>query len=63
MGPLDEDEMDVQRPTVLEPVEQVEDVVISEEHPQKILKIGTELEPRRRAELIAFLRARLSIFA
>ena len=63
MGPLDEDEIDIQRPIVLEPVKQVEDVVISEEHPQKILNIGTKLELRHRAELIAFLRARLSIFA
>ena len=55
--------MDIQWPTVLEPVEQVEDVVISEDHPQKILKIGTRLEPCHRAELIAFLRARLTIFA
>ena len=63
MGPLNEDEMDIQRPTILEPVEQVEDVVVCKEHPQKILKIGTKLEPRYRAELIAFLQARLLIFA
>ena len=56
MAPLDEDEMDIQRPTVLEPFEQVEDVVISEDHPQKILEIGTKLEPRHQAELIAFLQ-------
>ena len=61
-GPLDEVEMDIQQPTVLDPVEQVEDVVVSQDHPQKILKIGTRLDPHHWAKLITFLRDHPSIF-
>ena len=55
--------MDIQRPTVLEPIELVEDVVVSKDHPQKILKIDTRLDPHHWTKLITFLRNRLLIFA
>ena len=50
-----EGELDIERPLVLEPDKQIEEVAVSPYHPQRIVKIGTKLDPRRRVELISFL--------
>ncbi|GKV21495.1 hypothetical protein SLEP1_g31472 [Rubroshorea leprosula] len=45
------------------PVEDVEEVLIDDRDPSRKTQIGTRLNPKERAELIAFLRANNDVFA
>ncbi|XP_022857913.1 uncharacterized protein LOC111378860 [Olea europaea var. sylvestris] len=46
-----------------EPVEELERVQICADDPSKELKVGRELHPSTRSEIVAFLRQNLDIFA
>ncbi|GKV11132.1 hypothetical protein SLEP1_g22414 [Rubroshorea leprosula] len=45
------------------PVEDVEEVLVDDRDPRRKTQIGTRLNPKERAELIAFLRANNDVFA
>ncbi|GKV02603.1 hypothetical protein SLEP1_g15020 [Rubroshorea leprosula] len=49
--------------TLAGPVEDVEEVLIDDRDPSRKTQIGTRLNPKEKAELIAFLRANNDVFA
>ncbi|XP_024195604.1 uncharacterized protein LOC112198711 [Rosa chinensis] len=58
--PRDDTDSDKERPGA---VEDIEEVVLSEQFPDRIVKIGTKLAPTIRENLITFLRSNASAFA
>ncbi|XP_062005651.1 uncharacterized protein LOC133722801 [Rosa rugosa] len=58
--PRDDTDSDDERPGA---VEEIKEIVLSEEFPDRIVKIGTKLAPAIREDLISFLRSNASAFA
>ena len=61
--PPAESDLDIERPLILEPDEEVEEIPISRVHPEQKVKIGTRLGPQQRSSLISFLEEHAEVFA
>ncbi|CAL9000626.1 unnamed protein product [Prunus brigantina] len=61
-GPIDDPREETPTP-LAQPVEELETVVLNEEHPDRCVKIGTALDPDLRELFIDFLRHHAEVFA
>ncbi|CAL9017856.1 unnamed protein product, partial [Prunus brigantina] len=61
-GPIDDPREETPTP-LAQPAEELETVVLNEEHPDRCVKIGTALDPKLRELFIDFLRQHAEVFA
>ncbi|CAL9000860.1 unnamed protein product, partial [Prunus brigantina] len=61
-GPIDDPREETPTP-LAQPAEELETVVLNEEHPDRCVKIGTALDPNLRELFIDFLRQHAEVFA